>query len=382
MNTERIRLQFGRRQNSWQEKPKKMRDSVSALVQWGDTLWVASDQTATVERLVADDATNPTRYDGHRSFRLRDFVPLPEHGIDEPDQEVDLEGMDLEVRGDVGDLWLVGSHSHARGKGQDGVEQLGTVVLDRNRCALMRIPVVRGNGGPPELVPVAQDARCPGQPLTAGVFVDLMTAVAKDDFFAPFFHRNEYGVVGSGVPGKDNGLDIEGLAVVDGSVFLGLRGPVLRGWAVVLRLEVDPALGEEGELRVRPAPDGAAYRRYFLPLGGLGVRDLLVQDRDLLVLAGPTMDLDGPVRIHRWIGGAAGDGPPLVASDRVPVVRELRATEHLRPGEALEPGTDHPEAIAWLATGNDVRLLVADDSPAPYRTTVDGAVDIDILAWP
>jgi hypothetical protein len=31
------------------------------------------------------------------------------------------------------------------------------------------------------------------------------------------------------IPGKDNGFDSEGLAVADDRVFIGLRGPVLRG---------------------------------------------------------------------------------------------------------------------------------------------------------
>jgi hypothetical protein len=32
----------------------------------------------------------------------------------------------------------------------------------------------------------------------------------------------------------------------------------------------------------------------------LGVRELCLMNSDLLILAGPTMGLDGPVRIYRW----------------------------------------------------------------------------------
>src|SRR4029453_7712258 len=39
------------------------------------------------------------------------------------------------------------------------------------------------------------------------------------------------------IPGKDNGFDIEGLAFVGNRLFIGLRGPVLRGWAVILEVE-------------------------------------------------------------------------------------------------------------------------------------------------
>ena len=44
-----------------------------------------------------------------------------------------------------------------------------------------------------------------------------------------------------GIPSKDNGFDVEGLAVSGDRVFLGLRGPVLRGWAMVVELRVRTA---------------------------------------------------------------------------------------------------------------------------------------------
>jgi hypothetical protein len=374
-STPMVRLQFGERKHDWQEKPKKMRESVSGLVPLGSTLWVASDQTATVERLVADGAG---AYGNHVPFRLVDFVPLPHRGIGNPDQEVDLEGIDFQELGDdTGYLWLIGSHSHARGKGADGIESLAEVNLDRNRCALIRIPVVPGEDHLPELVPTCPDPRDAGRTLTAGLLSTLLTTVAADDHFRLFFGRED-GVVTSGVPGKDNGLDIEGLAVAGGRDFVGLRGPVLRGWAVILQLDVEDAPGEDGaaELRLRPTPDGSPYRKYFLPLGGLGIRELLADGNDLLVLAGPTMDLDDPFRIHRWIDGATGEGGPLVSATQVPLVMQLRT------GEDTAPGKDHPEGITRLNTADGPRLLVAYDSPADFRIEVDRAVGVDTFPWP
>ncbi|MNG03413.1 hypothetical protein D3C84_864920 [compost metagenome] len=35
------------------------------------------------------------------------------------------------------------------------------------------------------------------------------------------------------------------------------------------------------------------YRKHFFALNGLGFRDLCTSGDDLLILAGPTMDLDG-----------------------------------------------------------------------------------------
>jgi len=378
-----ILIQFAKGQNDWQEKPNKMRDSVSAIVPWDECLWVASDQTATVERLVADNPQGPTEYGDHRSFRLIDFVPLPERGVGNPDQEVDLEGIDIQrfgPDGPAGYLWLVGSHSHARKKVDEdassavGIGALASVSLDRNRCALIRIPVIRHPGELPELVSTCPDPRDPTSALTAGLLSDLLPAIAADEHLRLFFVQQGDGAI-KGVPGKDNGLDIEGLAVSGDKIFLGLRGPVLRGWSVILQLEIEPSPGA-GELRLRNTADSPVFRKYFVQLGGLGVRDLLVDGEDLLILAGPTMDLDNPVRIHRWTGGATGTGEELVRAERLPVVRTLRTADN------IEMGRDHPEGFTRLATADGPRLLVAHDSPADSRIQTKGAVRIDSLRWP
>ena len=41
------------------------------------------------------------------------------------------------------------------------------------------------------------------------------------------------------IPGKDNGLDIEGLAVDGHRLLLDPRGPVLRGWSALLEIAVE-----------------------------------------------------------------------------------------------------------------------------------------------
>ena len=71
------------------------------------------------------------------------------------------------------------------------------------------------------------------------------------------------------IPSKDNGLDIEGLAVKEGRLLLGLRGPVLRGWAIII--EIEPFESEAGVLELKEiGEDGAKYKKYFLDLNGLG----------------------------------------------------------------------------------------------------------------
>jgi hypothetical protein len=190
------------------------------------------------------------------------------------------------------------------------------------------------------------------------------------------------------MPSKENGLDVEGLAAVGPRVFLGLRGPVLRGMAVILEVEPRPARRRPGRLTLaRIGPGGRRYRKHFLDLCGLGVRDLCVDGDDLLVLAGPTMTLDGRCVVFRWRGAAAaaraaaagaagGDAPrddTLVGDGGLEVALELPY------GVGVEEGLEHPEGIAFVPDGAGRRaLLVVHDSPAEHRKRGPHAIEADL----
>jgi len=157
----------------------------------------------------------------------------------------------------------------------------------------------------------------------------LTRLLADDPHFGPFLP----------LPGKDNGFDVEGMALLDKSMLLGLRGPVLRGWAGLL--EINPqAQGDHLQLAALPGSD-APLRKHFLNLGGLGVRDLHMDGDDLYILAGPTMVLDGDIRLYRWAGARqalqANDEPVTFWPD-LPVACSL----------PHEPGADRAEAFCAL----------------------------------
>ena len=93
----------------------------------------------------------------------------------------------------------------------------------------------------------------------------------------------------------------------------GLPGPARTGAARVGRRPGAapgrrPRRRSTGSCCVR-SRTAASYRKHLLRLGGLGVRDLCPHGQDLLVLAGPTMDLDGPVHVFRWHGALAAEHP-------------------------------------------------------------------------
>jgi hypothetical protein len=317
-------------------------------------LWLAGDETATVERLTLDSAVAPTVGDRQRSFPLADLVDLPGH----PHAEADLEGLARSG----GWLWATGSHSLVRRRIKShhteakALRRLARVRRDPNRFVICRLAVQPGVDGDPELVRTADDGRCSAVIGAPGAenLTDLLVA---DQHLAPFL----------AIPSKDNGLDVEGLAVHGDTLYLGLRGPVLRGWACVLEVFPVADHGDPTLLRIGVFGDGTRYRKHLLDLGGLGVRDLCPDGGDLLVLAGPSMALSGPVRLYRWHRAAHAETSRVVRGVELTVEAEL-------PHGA---GEDHAEGIALLAGAADARLLVVYDSPSQQRRPTPESVLAD-----
>ena len=350
---------------------KQLRDGLSAVLQTGNSLWVANDESALLDRLTL---TGPSSAGGHVQFALDDLLDLPLGADGDPPQvpEVDIEGLDE----DGGYLWLAGSHSRKRGKPDDdqdveaGVKALARLSVDANRYLLARIPLAPSGDGP---TPVRK-YRDGGHTLHAATLRgmgkeggnELTKLLRKDRHLGRFLD----------IPGKENGLDVEGLAVAGERIFLGLRGPVLRGWAAILELRVK----DEGKRRLRLARidgKGPRLRKHFLDLGGRGIRDLHRDGQDLLILAGPTMDLDGTATVFRWRGALAVDGPSLV-----------RAGE-LEPLFDLPNGIDcdRAEGVAKFVAagaGGDERpgLLVVYDAAAPARQRGRNQVLVDLFDLP
>ncbi|GAA5078937.1 hypothetical protein HNP84_004842 [Thermocatellispora tengchongensis] len=322
--------------------------NLSAIRADGPGLWVAGDETATIEHLSFAGG----RYDGQRGFALADFVELPAGR----DDEADIEGIGLSD----GWLWAVGSHSLKRRRvkttdPQKARKRLATVVREENRFVLVRLPVT--GRGTPYATPVRRDGDRTAA-ILAGKGDNLADILADDPHLAPFLR----------LPGKDNGLDIEGIAVKGDRLYIGLRGPVLRGWAVLLEIRPRQHHSDPHRLRLGEI-DGHPYRTHFLDLRGLGIRDLSPHGDDLLILTGPSMDLDGPVRVVRWRDALITDAPAVLTAADLEVVADLPYGD----------GDDHPEGLTVL---NGDTLMVVYDSPAPARLTPEGGVYADLIPLP
>lgn len=355
-------------------KGKELRDGLSVALQIGDTLWVANDESISLERLTLVAGRNPGAYRygrNHRQFALGDYLRLP---VAPPENPADLEEVDVEGL-DYGDgyLWLVGSHSLKRGKptADDGIKGarklLAKVTAAGNRYLLARIPVVQGDGS----YTLAKEAthkrvkRIAAQLHGNARGNDLTEALRADKHLGPSL----------AIPGKENGFDIEGVAVAGKRLFLGLRGPVVRGWAVILEVEPVPDKKRPSTLRLKPiGPKQGLYRKHFLQLGGLGIRDVCIHGPDLLILAGPTMDLDGPVTVFRWPGGAAPKGGRVVAAADLEHVLDVPYAQ----------GADHAEGMTLLsrAGGTAQSLLVVYDRASERRQVGDSAARADVFPLP
>jgi hypothetical protein len=337
------------------EREEIISDISAAAFSPDGSLWVGSDEMIGVEKL---SPVGCHSYGKHQRFLLQNYINLFN-----TEDEMDIEGMDFSDNY----LWLTGSHSTKRKKPkkddlETNLERMATITTDLNRFVLARIPIING-----DLIKSytphegnSLNAACLQTTEERNILFDLL---AEDRHLKPF--------ITNGIPSKDNGLDIEGLAVKDGRLFLGLRGPVLRGWAIVI--EIEPIETESGILGLKEiTDDGAKYKKYFLDLNGLGVRELCWQNDDLIILAGPTMALEGEMQVFRWHDAGQSEGTVIQeqAEDELVALFDLPFTI----------GSDHAEGLAlYSCWESEDGLMVFYDSPDERRLKGDKQIFVDVF---
>jgi Protein of unknown function (DUF3616) len=337
---------------------KDIRVGLSAVAFDGQELWLACDEGCRLERL--SRAGSELAFSSHRNFPLAKFIDLPAKRKEgKPEEEADVEGMDV----DDGWLWLVGSHSVKRKnpKKKDSLQQIAEKLRneqnsrDGNRHLLARIPL---EDGVPQRRAGRRRAGCIDTSAESSALLDAISA-AGDKHLLPFVP----------LPGKDNGLDIEGLAVRGMRAFVGLRGPVLRGWSCILELHLE---ADSNTLKLLPVDGAVPYRKHFQNLDNLGIRDLLILDDDLFILVGAPLAHDGPHAIWRWKNGAK-EGAPAAAPD---LTRVLVLPEREK--------SDRAEGFTLLdQSEGSTSLLVVYDTPHEERLGKDdGSVTADVFRLP
>jgi hypothetical protein len=151
---------------------------------------------------------------------------------------------------------------------------------------------------------------------------------------------------------ENNGVTIEGIAVVGRRLIAGFREPSLEnGRSPVLSVLVDALYGSEA----------AEPKLFLLRLGeGRGVRDLAPFENGLLVLAGPAGDEAGPYSVYWW----------AMENEEIRFLADITtladASEHRKP-EAILPLDKGPSGLRVLilsdgAKEGEPRAIVV---PAP-----------------
>jgi hypothetical protein len=290
---------------------------ISAVVAIDRSLLVGSDEKSSIQML---DRTA----DGFKAGRL---IPLLDGG------EADIEGMAIRRPAATGPftVFVIGCHCANRKnlKADDklakNLEKLPKVDQEESRANVFRLTVDETGAQVGAVERKSLSALLQGHPIL-GRF--------------------------AAIPSKENGIDIEGLAVrPDGRLFAGFRGPVLRGNLV-------PVLGFDFD-----HPDASDLR--FVNLGGLGIRDITAVSGGFLLLAGPVGEGRPDFRVFFWDGT---DAVPGKDRPKAAVIEDL--------GEVPLPDlTAKAEGLAVLAEdagGFDVLVVfdgIANGRPTRLRVT-------------
>ena len=282
---------------------------ISAIEQVGEWLYVAADEGRDLQRLKGSAGSGyaEASFIGLKDGKLK---KLPSRG-----EEFDLEAMAYDGKQM---LYLVGSHSAKRQRlkkrdkhsADANIKYLAAIQTEKARRVLYRMRL---------------DPR--GLPTGKAEKISLWKAINGSPLLKPFTR----------IPSKENGIDIEGLAVTGDNLYVGFRGPVLRGNYVPVLVGRFDELSSHGKLR-------------FVRLDGLGIRSMLsLGKQGFLILAGPVGDGPGGFHLYHWDG-----------RDQLPAKGAQGKVRYL--GEIPAPEGDKPEGMTLISQqGKRLQLLVAFD---------------------
>ena len=263
-------------------------------------------------------------------------------------EELDAEG----VATDGQYFYVTGAHSAKRG---DCASNPGSHHVLRFRLdpATGRVLLSPANGISGALVDYAETGR-------------LWSIMQAQPELAP--HVGERKCLGSEPPDKapmlagQQGVNIEGLAVQNGRLYFGFRGPVLQGVAQVLAVDADALF----EVQAARDPKAALTR---LALGqNRGIRDMIAVKTGFLLLAGPD---DSPTSkdagwVVAWWDGQADEGrvvqPKVLAALDLSGVKLRKCDKELKP-EAMTVLEETPAAYSLLVLSDGM----CDGGPLVFR---------------
>jgi hypothetical protein len=264
--------------------------------------------------------------------------------------EADIEGLAW----GTDDLYVTGSHSLAR-----KVAKAGKTVAE-NHDRLARPP--KDEASRKRVFRLQLDA-------DGALVPGTLEHISLDDVFKkhPILDRFR------AIPSKENGIDIEGLAVDGDGLLFGFRGPSLRGpWIPVLAVTFAGGRFDTDAVRTEDR---------FLDLGGRGIRAMTeAPGGGFLVLGGPVGSEPTPYLLYFWDGHDAliGKDQTKDAGDRVKALCRIGCPPVDQNGKVLskklvscsESGAK-PEGLETVGIRDgEIRFIVVYDTAAAGAPTL------------
>jgi hypothetical protein len=298
-------------------KDKKFRTNISGIASRDELLIIGADEGTQIQVLKRQD-------DGSFKGDPEHFISLKIHSTDD---EVDIEGIAVGKEY----VYIIGSHSRAR-KTIDASKR-------EEKKNLKRLQQTESEPSREQLFRLNLNAN--GDLIKNSIkIVSLRNTILNDPVLAPF----------QVIPSKENGVDIEGIAAdEDNKLYIGFRGPVLRGGFVpILILKVDFEAGDIDEDIV------------YVNLGGRGIRDMVKVDGvkdEFLIVAGPIGDEPTSYQIYRWNG-----------KNTIPGTDKPDAENNVQAVCVIPPPSDSKDAKAEGITfiskeANTYRFMIIYDGP-------------------
>ena len=243
-------------------------------------------------------------------YAIQDTLEISLPVADNPDK-IDIESIAFDYKDSC--LYIAGSYSKKR----------KTVKVDKKTAAenRERLTDIKSEKDRRQLFKVSLESQ-------SG---HVVGAIEKSKDLREFFAEDDYLRELVDLPSKENGIDIEGLAISNGQLFLGFRGPVLRGnYVPVMVTQFDNL--EDYELR-------------FVQLNGNGIRDITAVEDGFLIIAGPMGDAPAPYQLCFW------DGTDMVygTDRRPPMPPALVYLEAITPPIGADGTQGKAEGITVLA---------------------------------
>jgi len=294
----------------------KQDEDISAIVAFGNFLAIASDESKRTIQILEKKESD--------CYEVRKDLEIELPVLTEQDeQEIDIEGMSIS---NDNTLFVIGSHSLKRLKLKDeeayhnNRERITKVIAEDKKNSIFKLTIDPTTGEEKDRKTIR------------------IKEILEEDLVLGIFAK---------IPSKENGIDIEGIASDGDKLYLGFRGPVLRGNYVPVMVINDFA-------------NPSDYELLFVNLNGNGIRDICKVDDGFLIIAGPMGDGFGSYELYFWNG-----------LDAVPGTVKPEETEIRYLGEIPTAKGSKAEGITLLEETSSVyKLMIVYDGLANGNPTI------------